>query len=115
MAKSYSKSGKNKFDDACNPSCPVRKSLELLDGKWTILVLRDLLGGPRRFGELKRSLGDLNPKTLTDRLRQLEKAKVVSKKIFAEIPPRVEYSLTKKGMALKGVIEALAQWGTDWI
>lgn len=113
--KSLTKKLKNNFDDACCPSCPVRKTLEILDGKWTILVLRDLLSGTKRFGELKRSLGDLNPKTLTDRLRQLEKAKIVSKKVYAEIPPRVEYSLTKKGLALKSVVEALAKWGSDWI
>ncbi len=112
--KSLAKKNKNNFDDACNPDCPVRKTLEALDGKWTILVLRDLLSGTKRFGELKRSLGDLNPKTLTDRLRQLEKAKIVTKKIYAEIPPRVEYSLTKKGLALKGVVEALAKWGVEW-
>lgn len=114
MAKTKGKASKKNFNELCNPDCPIRKSMNILDGKWTMLVLRDLLNGPQRFGELRRTLGDINPKTLTDRLRYLERMKVISKKIYPEIPPRVEYSLTKKGAALKPVLNALAVWGSEW-
>ncbi|MBI5638574.1 MAG: helix-turn-helix transcriptional regulator [Nitrospinae bacterium] len=113
MAILKEKSRQNKYDAACASDCPVRRSLEILDGKWTMLVLRDLMGGPKRFGVLRRSLNHINPKTLTDRLRHLEKHKIVSKKIFPEIPPRVEYKLTEKGMHLKQVIVALKKWGME--
>lgn len=112
--KSQVNKKKKKFNEICDTGCPVRKAMEVLDGKWTILILRDLLGGTKRFGELRKSLGDLNPKTLTDRLKQLEKDKILTKKIFAEVPLRVEYSLTKKGTELRSVVEALAHWGSQW-
>jgi DNA-binding HxlR family transcriptional regulator len=92
-------------------SCPVSKAVRVLDGRWTILVVRDLLGGTRRFTDLRRSLGDVSPKTLTDRLRQLEDAGLVHREIYAEVPPRVEYSLTDEGRALEPVLASLAAWG----
>lgn len=92
-------------------SCPVSKAVRVLDGRWTILVVRDLLGGTRRFTDLRRSLGDVSPKTLTDRLRQLEDAGLVHREIYAEVPPRVEYSLTDEGRALEPVLQSLAAWG----
>lgn len=97
----------------CGPdaACPVASALEVLDGKWTILVIRDLLGGTRRFGELRASLGAVSPKTLTDRLRSLERRGIVERQMYAEIPPRVEYSLTARGRTLEPVIAALAAWG----
>jgi DNA-binding HxlR family transcriptional regulator len=82
-----------------------------LDGKWTILIVRDLMGGTKRFGELRRSLTGISPKTLTDRLRGLEEHGLVDRQIFAEVPPRVEYSLTDAGRTLEPVLVALARWG----
>jgi DNA-binding HxlR family transcriptional regulator len=91
--------------------CPVSRALEALDGKWTILVVRDLLGGTKRFTELRRSLSGISPKTLTDRLRGLEQHGLVERHIYAEVPPRVEYSLTSAGRTLEPVLVALSRWG----
>jgi len=92
-------------------TCPVTRAVAVLDGKWTVLVVRDLLGGRRRFGELRESLAGISPKTLTDRLRDLESAGLVSRTMHAQIPPRVDYELTEAGRALTPVIEALAEVG----
>ncbi len=92
-------------------SCPVSRALVALDGKWTILVVRDLLSGTKRFGELRRSLVGISPKTLTDRLRGLEEHGLVERRIYAEVPPRVEYSLTESGRTLEPVLVALSRWG----
>ena len=92
-------------------SCPVARAVRSLDGKWTLLIVRDLLGGTRRFGELRRSLAGISPKTLTDRLRDLSDAGLVERRMFAEIPPRVEYSLTDAGRNVEPVIAALAAFG----
>ena len=92
-------------------SCPVARAVRVLDGKWTMLVIRDLLGGTRRFSELRASLAGISPKTLTDRLRDLEQHGLVERVTYAEIPPRVEYTLTTKGRTLEPVIGALADWG----
>ena len=99
----------------CHDDCPVKKALDVLDGKWTLLILRDLLAGTRRFGELRQALGGINPKTLSDRLRALEAHGGLTRHVYAEVPPRVEYSLTKKGQSLRGVIEALAVWSGRWM
>jgi DNA-binding HxlR family transcriptional regulator len=98
----------------CGGECPVQRSLEILDGKWTLLVLRELLAGTKRFGQLRRAIGDVNPKTLADRLRTLEEHHVLRRHVYAEVPPRVEYTLTDKGRALAPVIEALGRWGKTW-
>jgi DNA-binding HxlR family transcriptional regulator len=95
-------------------SCPVSRALVVLDGKWTILVVRDLLGGTKRFGELRRSLEGISPKTLTDRLRSLEEHGLVERRIYAEVPPRVEYTLTDAGRTLEPVLVALARWGRTY-
>jgi DNA-binding HxlR family transcriptional regulator len=92
-------------------SCPVARAVRMLDGKWTMLVIRDLLGGTRRFSELRASLAGISPKTLTDRLRDLEQHGLVERVCYAEIPPRVEYTLTESGRTLEPVIGALADWG----
>ncbi|WP_307724030.1 winged helix-turn-helix transcriptional regulator [Cellulomonas composti] len=92
-------------------TCPVARSVAILDGRWTMLVIRDLLRGTRRFSELRSSLDGISPKTLTDRLRALEEHGLVERRQYAEIPPRVEYSLTARGAELEPVIEALATWG----
>lgn len=94
-------------------SCPVSKAVRALDGKWTLLIIRDLLGGTRRFGELRASLSGVSPKTLTDRLHELADAGLVQRVMYAEIPPRVEYSLTEQGRRTKPIIDALAAWGAD--
>ncbi|WP_295819786.1 helix-turn-helix domain-containing protein [uncultured Deinococcus sp.] len=96
------------------PECTVERAVAVIDGKWTTLILRDLLGGTRRFGELRASLSGISPKTLTDRLRDLEGAGVLVRQIYPEIPPRVEYTLTDKGRALGSVVDALAAWGKAW-
>jgi DNA-binding HxlR family transcriptional regulator len=101
----------NDFAPCADGTCPVSRAVEALDGKWTILVVRDLLGGTRRFGELRRSLAGISPKTLTDRLRGLEEHGLVERRIYAEVPPRVEYSLTPAGRTLEPVLVALSQWG----
>jgi DNA-binding HxlR family transcriptional regulator len=97
-----------------SPECAVERALDVIDGKWTTLILRDLLRGTRRFGELRVSLSGISPKTLTDRLRDLEASGVLERTIYPEIPPRVEYALTDKGRALGPVVAALAEWGHDW-
>lgn len=101
----------NVFQPCDDGSCPVTRAVEVLDGRWTILVVRDLLGGTRRFGELRDSLVGISPKTLTDRLRSLEARGLVERTMYPEIPPRVEYSLTAAGRSLEPVLAALADWG----
>ncbi|WP_062301861.1 winged helix-turn-helix transcriptional regulator [Demequina subtropica] len=93
------------------PGCPIERAVRVLDGKWTLLILRELFDGKRRFGELLASLPGASPKTLTDRLRALEAHGVVAREVFPEIPPRVEYSLTPLGRTLAPVIDALRAWG----
>jgi DNA-binding HxlR family transcriptional regulator len=90
---------------------PVVRALEIVGYRWTLLIVRELLGGPRRFTELARSLPRANPKIITARLRELEAAGLVSREVFAEVPPRVEYSLTPPGRGLRPVIGALESWG----
>ena len=94
-------------------TCPVTRAVDVLDGKWTILVVRDLLGGTKRFSDLRRSLAGVSPNTLTDRLRALERHGLVDRRIYAEVPPRVEYSLTEAGKTLEPVLAALSDWGRD--
>lgn len=78
------------------------------------MILRDLMAGTRRFGELRQSLAGVSPKTLSVRLKELEEAGVLTRTVFAEVPPRVEYSLTEKGRELEGLIAAMGAWGTKW-
>jgi DNA-binding HxlR family transcriptional regulator len=96
------------------PECTVERTLEVIGGKWTTLILRDLLTGTKRFGALRSSLGNIPPKTLTERLRSLEEQGALERVQFPEIPPRVEYTLTEKGRALGAIIEAMAHWGSRW-
>ncbi len=91
--------------------CPIEAAVDVLDGKWTLLILRELFEGARRFGALRAGLSGISPKTLTDRLRFLEARGVVRRTIFPEIPPRVEYCLTARGQEARPVIEALREWG----
>jgi DNA-binding HxlR family transcriptional regulator len=88
--------------------------MEIIGNKWTALILRDLSGGQKRFGELQESVGDINPRTLSQRLDDLEKHGIITKKSFSEVPPRTEYTLTKKGLDLVPVLEQMAAWGNKY-
>ena len=95
--------------------CPVSACAEVLGGKWTILLIRDLADGRCRFCELERSLEGISPRTLSLRLRALEEQGIVERKTFPEVPPRVEYTLTAKGEALVPIIEGMRQYGREWL
>lgn len=95
------------------PECPVATVLTLIGNKWKILIIRDLLSGTKRFGELQRGIG-CSQKVLTDNLRELENNGLVSRKVFPEVPPRVEYSMTKLGKTLSPILESMARWGDDY-
>jgi DNA-binding HxlR family transcriptional regulator len=86
----------------------------VLDGKWTLLLLRELFTGTQRFGQLRESLPGISPKTLSERLRSMENQGIVHREVFAEVPLRVEYSLTPLGRTLDPVIQSLREWGTTW-
>jgi DNA-binding HxlR family transcriptional regulator len=96
-------------------SCPVSACAEILGGKWTILLIRDLADGCCRFCELERSLQGISPRTLSLRLRALEEQGIVERKTFPEVPPRVDYSLTEKGRALVPIIEDMRAYGREWL
>lgn len=89
----------------------VERTLEVIGGKWTVQILRDLFEGTRRFGQLQQSLGGVSPKMLIARLRELEERGLVTRTLFPEIPPRVEYSMTEDGKTLKPIVESMATWG----
>lgn len=91
--------------------CPIERALLVVDGKWSTLILRDLMTGPKRFGELRASLGVGSPKTLTERLRSLEHHGVLTRTVHAEVPPRVVYELTERGHSFRSVLESMAEWG----
>jgi DNA-binding HxlR family transcriptional regulator len=95
--------------------CPVAKTAEIISGKWTLLIIRDLTTGTKRFSELERSLVGISPKTLSERLTSLENDGVLERRAYAEVPPKVEYSLTEKGQALVEVIEAMRGYGKRWL
>jgi len=95
--------------------CPVARTADIIGNKWTPLIVRDLAGGRMRFSELERSLSGISPKTLSERLKRLEEAAVVERTCFAEVPPRVEYTLTEKGYALLPVIDSMRHFGTTWL
>lgn len=92
--------------------CPIERTVSVIGKKWTVLILRDLLEGTKRFNELLGSLDGISPKTLSERLKELEESSVIHREVFPEIPPRVEYSLTEKGKSLNGILEAMMEWGT---
>ena len=95
------------------PECPVATLLMLIGTKWKVLIIRDLLTGTKRFKELQRSVG-CSQKVLTDNLRELESKGLVSRKVYPEVPPRVEYSMTKLGATLSPVLNAMATWGDEY-
>ena len=98
-----------------NNSCPVCRTAEIVCGKWTLLVIRDLAEGRSRFCELERSLHGISPRTLSLRLRALEEEGILERQTFPEVPPRVEYALTPKGRALVPLIEDMRVYGREWL
>lgn len=96
------------------PTCPVETTLSLIGSKWKVLILRDLLPGTKRFGELKKSIGHVSQKVLTNQLREMESQGLVNRKVYAEVPPRVEYSLTDLGLSLKPILDAMWNWGEEY-
>lgn len=93
------------------PACPVETTLMLISDRWKVLIVRDLLGGTKRFGELKKSIGSVTQKVLTANLRSMEESGLVERKVYAEVPPKVEYTLTETGYSLEPVLNAMIEWG----
>ena len=96
------------------PACPVETTLTLISDKWKVLILRDLMTGTKRFGELKKSIGNVTQKVLTSQLRQMEESGLLTRRVYAEVPPRVEYTLTPLGRSLKPVLDAMGAWGNEY-
>lgn len=96
------------------PECPVEMTLQLIGDKWKVLIIRDLLSGTKRFNELMRSVGGISQKVLTSNLRSLEASGLVNRKVYPEVPPRVEYSLTETGISLKPILDSMIEWGTAY-
>ncbi len=96
------------------PTCPVETTLTLISDKWKVLILRDLLPGTKRFGELKKSIGHISQKVLTAQLRQMEESGLVTRTVFPEVPPHVEYTLTDLGYSLKPILDAMWDWGENY-
>ena len=96
------------------PACPVETTLMLIGDKWKVLILRDLMDGTKRFGELKKSIGTVSQKVLTAQLRDMEEKGLLTRKVYAEVPPRVEYTLTGTGYSLKPILDAMWAWGADY-
>lgn len=96
------------------PPCPVEVTLMLMGDKWKVLIVRDLLTGTKRFGELKKSLNGISQKVLTQHLRTMEKNGLVNRKVYAQVPPKVEYTLTDVGQSLKQVHDAMLAWGSAY-
>ena len=96
------------------PACPVETTLMLIGDKWKVLILRELMGGTQRFGQLKKSIGSVSQKVLTAQLRDMEQNGLVRREVFAEVPPRVEYSLTELGRSLKPILDAMWNWGEEF-
>lgn len=93
------------------PACPVETTLMLISNRWKVLIIRDLLSGTKRFGELKKSVGNISQKVLTSNLRSMEDDGLLMREIFPEVPPRVEYTLTEIGYSLKPVLDSMVDWG----
>lgn len=92
----------------------IASAMEIIGNKWTALILRDLFSGPKRFCELEKSVGSINPRTLSQRLDDLEEHGIITKKSFNEVPPRIDYTLTQKGRDLQPILEQMATWGTKY-
>lgn len=96
------------------PACPVETTLTLIGNKWKVLIIRELLTGTKRFGELKKSIGSVSQKVLTAQLRAMEEDGLIHREVYAEVPPRVEYSLTELGWSLKPILDAMVNWGNNY-
>lgn len=96
------------------PKCPVEVTLTMINNKWKVLILRDLIDGTKRFGELKKSIGHITQKVLTAQLRDMEEKGLVYRKVYAEVPPKVEYTLTETGYSLKPILDAMYNWGIEY-
>lgn len=96
------------------PACPVELTLMLISNRWKVLIIRDLLEGTRRFGEIKKSLGKISQKVLTENLRSMEENGIIKRTVYNEVPPRVEYSLTETGYSLKPIFDAMYDWGLNY-
>ena len=96
------------------PTCPVETTLTLIGDKWKVLILRDLMPGTKRFGELRKSVGDVSQKVLAAQLRDMEKSGLVHREVYAEVPPRVEYSLTPLGRSLEPILDSMWAWGEGY-
>ncbi len=96
------------------PACPVETTLMLIGDKWNVLILRDLMDGTKRFGELKKSVGNISQKVLTDQLRDMESNGLLTRTVYPEVPPRVEYSLTDLGRSLKPILDVMKDWGENY-
>lgn len=96
------------------PACPVETTLTLIGDKWKVLILRDLLPGTKRFGELKKSVGNVSQKVLTAQLRAMEESGLLTRTVYPEVPPRVEYTLTKLGRSLQPILDAMWNWGEGY-
>ena len=96
------------------PACPVEMTLQLIGDKWKILILRDLLTGTKRLGQLKKSVTGITQKVLTSNLRAMEDAGLLTREVFAEVPPRVEYTLTDTGYSLKPILDSMYSWGENY-
>ena len=96
------------------PACPEETTLMLIGAKWKVLILRDLMDGTKRFGELKKSIGTVSQTVLTAQLRDMEEKGLLKRKVYAEVPPRVEYTLTETGYSLKPILDSMWAWGADY-
>ena len=96
------------------PRCPVEITLKFIGDKWKILILRDLLTGTKRFGELKKSVGNITQKVLTSNLRAMEENGLLTRKVYPEVPPRVEYTLNETGYILKPILDSMFEWGENY-
>lgn len=96
------------------PACPVEITIGLIGDKWKVLIIRDLLTGTKRFGELKKSLDGITQKVLTNNLRQMESSGLILRKVYAEVPPKVEYSLSDTGLSLKPILDSMVKWGNEY-
>ena len=95
-------------------ACPVLSTTMVICKRWTALIIRDLMTGTKRFHQLEKSLPGISPKMLSQRLHELEERGLVTREVYPEVPVRVEYSLTEKGMDIRGIIDAMAAWGEKW-
>ena len=96
------------------PACPIETTVSVAGSKWSILILRELMEGTKRFGELQRGIGTISQKMLTTHLRSLEENGLITRTVYAEVPPRVEYALTDIGFAMKPVLDAMGEWGDQY-